>query len=459
MKQLNTLLAVAFLLVGSFAVQAQDKNNPWALEFGINAVDAHPIGPVTSGRFQNVQRGVLFNQFFNLEQGHWNMVPALSRISVSRYIGDNFSAGVAASFNKINRIGQVEIADMPYYAADAEVRYSFRDLVNGPGGWFDPSLGVGGGYTWVDKIGFGSANINASLRFWINDNWGFHAQSSYKHGFEETNAFTHFQHAVGITLAFGGTDTDGDGIYDDQDECPEVPGLPEFNGCPDSDGDGIEDRNDACPDVPGTAEFNGCADSDGDGIADPDDACPNTPGLASLNGCPDADGDGIKDSDDNCPNTPGPAANNGCPWPDTDGDGVLDKDDDCPNQEGTVANNGCPEMEKLNDFAETILFDFGKATIRKESQETINNISEVMKEHPNTAFVIEGHTDSVGPKAGNQRLSEKRAKAVKNSLKEAGVQNDLTAKGYGESMPKASNQTADGRQENRRVEISIKKDN
>jgi hypothetical protein len=67
---------------------------------------------------------------------------------------------------------------------------------------------------------------------------------------------------------FGGKDTDGDGIYDKDDACPEVAGLAQFNGCPDTDGDGIQDSEDACPEVAGLAAFNGCPDTDGDGIAD-----------------------------------------------------------------------------------------------------------------------------------------------------------------------------------------------
>ena len=164
-------------------------------------------------------------------------------------------------------------------------------------------------------------------------------------------------------------DMDGDGYFDLENNCSEMdcddsnpainPGAEEIldddldNNCDgvsevsnrDSDGDGISDSDDDCPEVAGLAAFNGCPDSDGDGIEDSKDDCPTVAGLKSLNGCPDADGDGVSDADDTCPDEAGPAANNGCPWPDTDGDGVLDKDDVCPDVPGTVANNGCPEVE------------------------------------------------------------------------------------------------------------------
>ncbi len=116
----------------------------------------------------------------------------------------------------------------------------------------------------------------------------------------------------------------------------------EFNGCPDTDGDGIPDPKDACPNTPGLVEFDGCPDTDGDGIPDDDDACPNTPGLVEFDGCPDTDGDGIPDLKDECPNVVGLQQFSGCP--DSDGDGIPDPDDDCPNEAGPASNGGCPEV-------------------------------------------------------------------------------------------------------------------
>src|SRR5690606_13298311 len=263
----------------------------------------------------------------------------------------------AGTINQIEKIGDSSVDDLSYYGIDGTIKYSFGNLLNSK--VVEPYLGVGGGYTWVDDIGAGTLNGTAGLTFWFSENIGLTAQTSYKHAFEDYLA-KHFQHTVGLAIKFGGKDTDGDGIYDKDDACPDVPGLEAFNGCPDTDGDGIEDSKDDCPNEAGLAEFNGCPDTDGDGVADKDDKCPTVAGLKALAGCPDADGDGVADGDDKCPNQAGPAANNGCPWPDTDGDGVLDKDDKCPNEVGTVANNGCPEvkptvevMKQLNEYART----------------------------------------------------------------------------------------------------------
>ncbi len=470
MKHLNRFLVASLLIMFVGTVNAQDENNPWAINVGVNAVDFYPTGAV-----ENSIPGVggesdaLFDEFFNAED-HWNIVPSVSYLQVSRYIGDGFTVGVAGSLNRISQIGdRVPNGDLQYYSADGDVNYSLKSLIKSE--WIDPYVTVGAGYSWLESedtgnnIGFGTANGGLGLRLWIAENFNVGIRSQYKHAFEEDRNRL-FQHVATLGVAFGGKDTDGDGIYDKDDACPEVPGLEEFNGCPDSDGDGIEDSKDSCPNVAGLAEFDGCADSDGDGIPDPKDACPTVPGVASLAGCPDADGDGIKDADDGCPNEAGPRANNGCPYQDADGDGILDKDDNCPNEAGTAANDGCPEpevpqisVEVINDLNvqfQNVLFDYNKATIRTESFATLNNVANIMKEYTNTVFLIEGHTDDRGRDSYNLNLSDQRAASVRSYLTNRGISSSrLQSKGFGEARPVASNGTAAGRQQNRRVELSI----
>ncbi|GLB53107.1 cell envelope biogenesis protein OmpA [Neptunitalea chrysea] len=464
MKHLNRLVLVFILGLVFTNAQAQDENNPWAVGLGANAVDFYPTNA-------NSQMGSWFSQYFNAKE-HWNVLPAVSTFQVSRYVGSNFSVGIRGSINNIKKYGESSVNELKYYGLDAALKYSFQKSLNS--GFFDPYLEVGGGYTWMGSdeglpnyedggtVSNPTVNSAVGINFWLSDNFGINVQTGYKHQFGD-QAMPHFQHIAGIVFKFGGRDTDGDGIYDKEDACPEIPGLIEFNGCPDSDGDGIEDAKDACPNEAGLEEFMGCPDSDGDGIADKDDKCPKVPGLKTLNGCPDADADGITDADDKCPQVAGPIANGGCPWPDTDKDGVLDKDDQCPSVAGTVANKGCPEVtekvqKQLNEYAKTILFDSGKASIKEQSQEVLENILDILKEYPSAKFTVEGHTDSVGSETNNQKLSESRALSIKEYLTSHGIEEfRLSAKGYGESKPIDSNKTRAGRANNRRVEINLVK--
>jgi outer membrane protein OmpA-like peptidoglycan-associated protein/outer membrane protein W len=444
------------LILGFSNANAQDNNNPWQFSFGFNAVDFHPTG-------EDAPLGDYFDEFFNVND-HYNMTNSLI-VTIGKYLSDGFSFGVTGSFNRIDKFGDQVIEDLRYVSVDGMIKYSFSDLLNSEK--FEPYLGVGGGYTFLEDASAGTFNGSAGFNYWFNDNWGFFVQSTYKHGFENDNVAKHFQHSAGVIIQFGGKDTDGDGVYDKDDACPEVAGLAAFNGCPDTDGDGIEDSKDTCPNEAGLAEFNGCPDRDSDGVPDNTDNCPDVAGLKSLSGCPDADADGVADGDDQCPNQAGPAANNGCPWPDSDGDGVLDKDDQCPNEAGTVANNGCPEVvlptvevqNQLTEYARTINFNTGQSSFKEATYPTLQAIAAILNEYPKANFTIEGHTDSTGSEATNQLLSEKRASAVMDYLVNNGISGArLNAVGYGESKPIASNNTRSGRAANRRVEVTLVKE-
>lgn len=261
----------------------------------------------------------------------------------------------------------------------------------------------------------------------------------------------------------GCPDRDGDGIIDSEDDCPKEKGLKQFNGCPDSDGDGIQDSKDECPNKKGSINFNGCPDSDEDGIMDKEDDCPNKKGPKDNNGCPynDRDGDGLLDKDDDCPGTFGPAANNGCPFDDFDQDGVLDPEDLCPKTPGLPENQGCPMIEKeeqeiLNTAFENLEFVTGKNEIKQASYESLDRLAELMEKKDNWKIRISGHTDNVGNDESNLNLSKNRANAVSEYLQSRGVRLDrIFVKWFGETEPIASNDTEEGRQKNRRVEMEI----
>jgi outer membrane protein OmpA-like peptidoglycan-associated protein len=293
------------------------------------------------------------------------------------------------------------------------------------------------------------------------------------------------------TWAFlGCPDTDGDKIIDSEDACPTLAGLKEFKGCPDTDGDKIIDSEDACPTVAGVVALKGCPDRDGDGVTDAEDICPDNAGPKENQGCPDQDQDGLFDFVDNCPQIAGPKENQGCPWPDTDNDGLLDKDDECPTLAGPKANKGCPYkdsdkdglldkdddcpntpgpktnkgcpvieqavIEVLKTAFDNLEFESAKDIIFETSKPSLNELAEVLKKKTTWKLEIAGHTDNVGDDNGNLVLSKKRAEALKAYLISQGVEEArLITKYYGETKPIATNDTPEGRQKNRRVEMKI----
>jgi len=470
MKHVNKLL-VAVAMVMGLSSQAQDSNNKWSIGFGVNAIDYR----------SSASKSHLDQPF--MVSDNWNILPSVSYINVSRYVGSGFIVGLTGSINQIDKFvvpvaGRtpdkpdymaINPGDLMYYGIDLTASYSFQELIKSK--VLDPRLSVGGGYTFLGDESYGTINPGIGLNIWFTENVGLSLLGTYKKSFGDrqypgTNtpdAPSYSQYSAGLVFKFGAKDTDGDGVYDKDDACPETAGLKQFNGCPDSDSDGIEDSKDKCPTVAGTAEFQGCTDTDGDGVADPDDACPSVAGLKQFQGCPDSDGDGITDASDKCPKEAGPASNGGCPVLDADKDGVADKEDACPTVPGPASNKGCPEvtekvMEDLKVQARAVYFVTGKAILETADKGATDGrleaIKEILKNYPNAKFAIEGHTDNTGSAKVNQKLSEARAKVVMDKLIEKGVNPaNLTSAGYGSTKPVATNKTKEGRALNRRTEI------
>jgi OOP family OmpA-OmpF porin len=154
------------------------------------------------------------------------------------------------------------------------------------------------------------------------------------------------------------------------------------------------------------------------------------------------------------PAAPPPAAPP--PNPDLDGDGVPNERDKCPNtRPGAVVDlDGC-EVEAVIEL-EGVYFDFDKATIKPEGMAVLDQAAAMLQKHERVVVEVAGHTDSVGSDAYNKGLSERRANSVKDYLTSKGVTaTRLTARGYGEAQPVASNDTDEGRAENRRVELIV----
>lgn len=145
------------------------------------------------------------------------------------------------------------------------------------------------------------------------------------------------------------------------------------------------------------------------------------------------------------------------PVGDSDGDGVPDNIDRCPNTPANVVVDeyGC---EKVLRLKLDVNFKFDSAEISPKFMGEIEKVSQFMKEHPGYTALLEGHTDSIGAKAYNQKLSLRRANAVSKAIQSFGIDKArITTVGLGESNPVASNKTKEGRAENRRVDAKFRK--
>jgi outer membrane protein OmpA-like peptidoglycan-associated protein len=320
--------------------------------------------------------------------------------------------------------------------------------------WVQPYIIAGiSGHKWG---GYYGATLPLGLGLKVNffDEAHLFITSQYRTPVTSETSNYHFQHQIGIAGAIG-----------KKKEPKVVPPPPPPPPPADTDKDGITDDKDKCPTVPGIAKYEGCPipDTDKDGINDEEDKCPTVPGLAKYQGCPipDTDKDGINDEEDKCPAVAGVARYQGCPVPDTDGDGVNDEEDKCPNLAGPRENQGCPviseDMKKKVDVAaNNILFVTGSAKLQAKSYKGLNEVVKIMQENPEMELQIDGHTDNVGSDERNQTLSDDRAASVRAYIISKGIsESRISSAGHGETQPLADNKTAAGRQKNRRVEMKL----
>ncbi len=513
-KTLFTLIVASLLIVQvSFAQNTNHKNG---LSYNLTAFDYY--SPAVDD---------LFNADGNTTIG--------AKIAYHRNLGGALNLEIPA------RLGIVEL---PTLDAASNIVNSNSKMTGGleallqlqlakAGSLLVPYISAGVGAIGVEGQGLGiQVPVGVGLDLRLFDNFYLQGRSEYRLGLDDyadlDGKQNHLAHNFGVKALFGGSDTpkpkkdpdtDGDGITDMNDQCPNVIGTAAMNGCPDSDSDGVADKDDSCPNVAGLAAMNGCPDSDGDGLADNTDKCPNEAGPKDNEGCPiaDADKDGVVDADDKCPNEAGPASNDGCPVADADGDGVADADDECPNTAGKANLNGCPDSDNdgvadkkdncpteagkaslmgcpdsdndgiankndrcpteagpannngcpvkeikeedkrtLEFAAQNIQFESNSSYFKQTSLEKMDEIARILQEYPGYNVSIEGHTDSAGDGAYNQMLSEKRAKRCYEYLVEKGVTaSRITHAGYGETRPIAENNTATGRKTNRRVTFDL----
>ncbi len=400
-----------------------------------------------------------YDKTLKLNQG--NAGPGLR---LGYFVTDRIAIEAEGSWVPTNAPNDLDVKYMPFHGRlaynwptgkgtvfhlGAGYSYSrFRDGIqvsdHGPGAVAGIRLGTGGFAsiridTYVDFV---PSPDNGAAENW---NWGVQPGLTFMPGAKT-----------------GPKDGDRDGIIDDADACRDTPAgdRVDARGCTirDADNDGVTDDVDACPDTPAGEQVDakGCPppkDADGDGVVDPADACPDTPKGTKVDakGCPlDSDGDGVSDDTDACADTP-PGTKvdaTGCA-PDSDGDKVSDDVDKCPNTPAglEVDADGCQVLIGVN-------FETGKAVLTPESSSILDRVVQSLVDRPSVQVEVVGHTDSTGSISVNRRLSKARAEAVRKYLVSHGVGEDrLTARGAGPDEPLASNETAEGRAQNRRVEL------
>jgi outer membrane protein OmpA-like peptidoglycan-associated protein len=201
-------------------------------------------------------------------------------------------------------------------------------------------------------------------------------------------------------------------------------------------------------------------DADGDGVADSEDWCPRSGAgdHVGANGCAageiHVDCERIAGAPQPAPRVVPVALEKG----DSDRDGIADADDRCPaTARGVeVDKHGCAVIEKV--VLKGVNFNTGSAKLKPEASDTLKSVASAMKADMKIEVEIDGYTDSVGDEAKNQALSERRANSVKVFLVNEGIDDGrLSTKGYGESSPADTNDTPEGRANNRRVSFKVGK--
>ncbi len=434
-KRILSLLLVFCVITGS--VLAQNSNSPKKgslIGFSANITDfSQPLSIGNSFKSENLNPG------FSIM--YWKGLANVLDLSV-RY------NGIFTNYSKKDPNSNSS------YANEFEGSLHLRALSDNH--LFNPFLtaGIGiGGYdgTWAPYAPLGGGiQINLQSITYI------FLQLNYRASLSKSNLDNNLFYSLGVTETISSPKAK---------PAPVAVIIPTVEPPKDSDGDGVPDSDDACPTVAGLAQFHGCPDTDGDGIPDKDDKCPNQKGIAKYHGCPipDTDGDGINDEEDKCPSVVGIAKYHGCPIPDTDNDRVNDDEDRCPTIAGVKENQGCPLVKeeiikKVAGDAKNIFFATGSSKLLPKSFKSLNEVAKILKEDTNLKLYIEGYTDNTGKLEKNQVLSENRAKAVLDYLVyKAGVNAGwLSAVGFGDANPIASNKTAKGKAQNRRVELKMK---
>ena len=446
---MKKLFLSAFLLVSSLcATHAQKFPSPVKgslIGFSVNLTDFTTPAAIKASSLHDVLKNKNFSPFSSLDMGfslmYWKGLTKHVDFS-ARYNGLFSTYSKNGSGGSDNYINELETSLHAKAFSDDHLLNPFL------------SAGLGGGL-YSGKLA-PYAPLGVGLQLNLESVTYVFVQANYRLSLDKARLDNNLFYSLGVTENIGGPKA--------PKLAPPPPPIPVV-AVQDRDNDGVVDSLDACPDAAGLVSLHGCPDTDGDGIADKDDKCVSVKGLVKYNGCPipDTDNDGVNDEEDKCPAIAGLTKYNGCPIPDTDNDGVNDEEDKCPAVAGVKENSGCPLVKeeivkKVAASAKAIFFANGSAKLLPKSFASLNKVAAILQEDKDLKLDISGHTDNTGKQAKNQLLSEQRAKAVLDYLtSKAGVeQQRLTAAGFGDTQPVASNKTAKGKALNRRVVLTPK---
>jgi len=404
MKKLSIFLTTILILLSS-DLFSQNTLKPWYISGGVHAVNY----PSARGLGQGLTKG-----------DNWSFVPPLSQISIARTLNRSFSVDLQASIGEIdNKRLMIENEFMALVGLGLRYRFANGYILK-ESSWFDPYLRFGANYHRMPYRGLEFTGIvdaqghdldngaiagndhfafsgGVGFNFWILPKVGLNLELQYVTVPEiKSDYIDFFQVKAGVAFRFGKSDRDKDGIADEDDECPDTPGIKKYNGCPDTDGDGIEDRQDECP-------------------LDPCPKGEETDEYICVNGCKE-----LKE--------------------------II--------EEEPVITVVVPEPEPIKEIHfENVLFEYNKSNLTSGADGIVKEAAAKIKADGGNYFV-DGFADNIGSQQYNILLSKNRAQAVKDALVKEGVKPEqLEVRAFGKDYPKCTNDTEEGRACNRRVVV------
>lgn len=445
MKKTLTLLAIA----ASISSFAQTEMNRWSVGMNIGVHDGQAPTAIHTKLYQFQHVGLNTRYMLN------------NRVGVMLDFGYDLFDGVNSGTRNVNYFrtslqGVVNAGDLLRFSTFSK---RFGLLIHGGAGissmWLNKDYQVGTDNTLFKKSDdmvnfiFGATpQFKVTERFSLNADLSFIFHHNQTYQFDMQNLSQHgaidgyFLNAtLGATFYIGKAASHADWtptIYGADMSAYDKKVKELEDKLQDDDKDGIPNYNDLEASTPEGSLVNSkgqaLVDTDMDGIADAYDSCPTEKGPFSTNGCKDSDNDGVADAKDNCPDKAGSMANNGCP------------------EEKVAPVNAAPINGQIND----VMFEYDRYDLTNEAKQLLDGVAEYMAMNPSMKLKINGHTDNSGGEMKNKTLSINRAEAVSTYLQAKGVAKyRMTTKGFGKTMPKATNDTPEGKMMNRRVEITI----